>query len=301
MANSWKVKQIEPNIHRIEVPLERNASWEQWVLLTADRHWDNISSDRELQKRHLEEAKKRNAIIIDLGDFFCAMQGRYDPRRSLKEVRPEHNVTDYLNALSDTAAKWFKPYAANFAVMGFGNHESSVHKNCGYDLTQALVRDLKSYDSPVCKGGYAGWIKFSFQRQSTSKDIGRGKPVGHTITLYYHHGYGGDSPVTRGVIQTARMGLYLPDAQIVVTGHTHNEWALPITRIRINQYDRQYRDEQVHLKLPSYKDDYGTGEGGWHIERGGPPKPTGATWLRFYHVDRAPEPAGVRFEYIRAQ
>jgi hypothetical protein len=36
----------------------------------------------------------------------------------------------------------------------------------------------------------------------------------------------------------------------------------------------------LHLKVPSYKEEYVDGYGGWHIERGGPPKPTGAVWLR---------------------
>jgi hypothetical protein len=31
----------------------------------------------------------------------------------------------------------------------------------------------------------------------------------------------------------------------------------------------------------TYKEEYGAGEGGWHIETGKPPKPLGAWWLRF--------------------
>jgi len=36
------------------------------------------------------------------------------------------------------------------------------------------------------------------------------------------------------------------------------------------------------VKCPTYKDEYKTGEGGWHIATGKPPKPLGAYWLRFY-------------------
>jgi hypothetical protein len=30
----------------------------------------------------------------------------------------------------------------------------------------------------------------------------------------------------------------------------------------------------------TYKDEYGSGLGGWHIERGAPPKPLGGYWMR---------------------
>jgi len=43
---------------------------------------------------------------------------------------------------------------------------------------------------------------------------------------------------------------------------------------------------QYHVRLPGYKNDYGDGYGGWHIERGGPPKPNGCVFLRFYRESR---------------
>ena len=45
------------------------------LMLTSDRHHDSTHCNRELEKKHLEEAKKRNAFIIDCGDLFDAMQG----------------------------------------------------------------------------------------------------------------------------------------------------------------------------------------------------------------------------------
>ncbi len=91
--------------------------------------------------------------------------------------------------------------------------------------------------------------------------------------------------MTKGVIQTNRMAVYLPDADFVVTGHTHNEWIFPITRERISQADVLFKDRQVHIKLPGYKDEYAEGAEGWHIERGGPPKPLGAAWLHFFYCN----------------
>ena len=103
-----------------------------------------------------------------------------------------------------------------------------------------------------------------------------------TKRLAWHHGYGGDAPVTKGTIQTNRMSVYLPDANIVVTGHTHNKWIFPITRLRISGHGVTYIDEQIHVKIPGYKEEYVDGFSGWHVERGAPPKPTGSAWLRLW-------------------
>jgi len=59
---------------------------------------------------------------------------------------------------------------------------------------------------------------------------------------------------------------------------------------------KQTKKTTVQVKLPTYKDEYGKGEGGWHIETGKPPKPLGAYWLRMFPVDGV-----VQFEVQRAR
>ena len=70
--------------------------WELWILLTSDWHWDNPKCDRKTLKRHLDQAKERNAKIIITGDLFCAMQGKYDKRSNKSSLRPEHQTDNYL-------------------------------------------------------------------------------------------------------------------------------------------------------------------------------------------------------------
>lgn len=99
--------------------------------------------------------------------------------------------------------------------------------------------------------------------------------------LHYFHGTGGGGPVTRGVIQTNRLAVFNPDADIVLTGHTHDEWILPITRQRISDQGVPYHDEQIHVRTPGYKDSWSDGYGGWEVEKMLGPKPKGAAWLTF--------------------
>ena len=252
-----------------------SSGWEQWFLLSADRHHDNIYCDRKLEKRHLEEAKERNAYVMDFGDLFCAMQGKYDPRKSMDDIRPEDVGADYLDRIVRHAAEDYAPYAKNILLIGKGNHESAILKHNSTCLISQLTYQLnQEFGGDIKIGGYGGWVRFLFVVNKTKRK---------SINLKYHHGAGGGGPVTRGVIQSNRQAVYLPDADIVVNGHTHDSWVLPIARERLNEKGNVKRDLLWFVRTPGYKDEYGDGSEGYHIEKWGAPKPVGATWLRLYY------------------
>lgn len=258
------------------VTIDSNGPFEQDFLCSADRHWDNPNSDLDLQRKHLDQAMDRKAGILDFGDLFCAMQGKFDKRSSKSSLRIDHLQSDYYDALVDSAAEWFWPYARRFIRIAYGNHETSVLTKHETDITKRLVKALNRgrRKHKVHLGGYSGWVLFLFRDMAT-------KRITHRKKLWYIHGYGGGGPVTKGVIQSNRQAVYIPDADLVINGHIHEEWVLPITRQRLDNQGNIWRDEQLHIRIPSYKDEYGDGSGGWHVERGGPPKPIGAIWLTF--------------------
>lgn len=254
--------------------MECKSGWEQWFLLRSDAHHDNPHCDWKLERKHLEEAKERGAGIIDNGDLFCSMQGKYDRRSDKSNLRPEHQSGEYLDALVRTAAEFYQPYAANFMLMAKGNHETKIRERHETDLTQRLVERLNTETkSNILASGYGGWVRFMFRR-GTFCD---------SRILYHHHGHGGGGPVTRGIIQTNRYSVWNPDADFVLTGHTHDEWILPIPRQRISDLGKPYHDEQLHIRPPGYKDAWGDGHEGWEVEKALGPKTKGAAWLRFYY------------------
>lgn len=258
----------------VRVPYERRASWEAKFLLSSDRHWDNPHSDREMQKSHLEEAKRVGAGIIDVGDLFCAMQGKYDPRASKKDVRDEHNVSSYLDALVNTASEWFAPYAGNFICIGQGNHETSILKHQETDLTERLVHSLREKTgADVHNGHYGGYVRFNFQ-----SDRERDR---QSVTLKYYHGHGGGGEVTKGLIQANRRAVIYPDADIIATGHVHEMWVMEQGRERLSQHGKVYDSVQTHVCLGTYKNEHNGGKGGYHTEKGRGPRPRGAYWLTY--------------------
>ena len=299
---NYEVKKFGRNLIEVTCHTDGKAlsDWEQWFLLTSDRHWDNPKSNWDLQIEHMKEAQKRNAGIIDAGDLFCAMQGKYDPRGKKGDVRPEHDVVDYLDSLVYTSCDFFSPYAENMIMIARGNHEANILKRHETDLIERLCATIKyKTGHRIINGGYSGYIRFRI------KDPNTGRTAGRTLNLHYSHGHGGGGPVTKGVIQTNRKAVYLPDAHIVISGHVHESWKLDLVRLRLGRTET-YHDEQTHLCIPTYKEEYKDGFEGWHVERGAPPKPIGAYWLRlFFKATRAETEYGVSryidYEIIRAK
>lgn len=165
---------LSRNVLRVSFPYV-HSGWEQWVLLTSDRHHDSKWNDRDFEILHLETAKKRNALIVDVGDVFDVMQGRYDPRRTYRDLRPEYTVENYLDEIVTDAAQFYKPFANNFLVIGRGNHEQAILKNNGVDLISNLVHRLNSEAGAKIQAGfYGGWVKFQFLiggTQSVAKNL----------------------------------------------------------------------------------------------------------------------------------
>ena len=274
---SWTVNNLSKTVVRVNMDVKKRNGWEQWFLLSSDRHHDNAHTNHSIERKHLEEAKERNAGVIDAGDLHCAMQGKFDPRQDRSALREEYQGGDYFDALVREAADFYSPYAENMILLGRGNHEQSVLRRHETDLTERTAQAIRTQNnaSPVVAGGYGGWVLFRVKRDKAS----------FVCRMKYFHGAGGGGPVTRGVIQTNRMAVYLPDADIVLTGHTHDSWVVPIARERCSPTGSVSIDEQLHVRSGTYKDEYQDGHSGWHVETMKPPKPLGAMWLRFYFSD----------------
>lgn len=258
----------EQHVHTMHVPVTRNADWETWLLLMADVHWDNPLCRRDILKRHLDQAAERSARVFVFGDLFCLMNGKYDPRRSLGKVRPEHKVDHYLDAVIDGAVEWWQPWAPLVELVAPGNHETAVHKTTGSDPTTRFAKGVG-----CAVGTYQGWVRLML---SATEHAYR-----QQVRVRYHHGHGGGGVVTKGTLWPQRRAAWWPDADIVVSGHIHEQWSFPIVRERITTGGRVYTDTQLHLQTPTYKDETTAGVG-WAVEKGMSPRPLGAWWVRMW-------------------
>lgn len=260
---------MKTNVHII------NNEWQpKKVLLLSDIHWDNPKCQRDLLKRHLDEANEIGADVLLNGDTFCLMQGAYDPRKNKNDIRPEHNKANYLDAVVNDAVQWFSPYAHLIKVVGYGNHETNILKRQETDVIERFVYGLNSTnETQVEVGGYGGWIVYRFQRNN-----GEGRC---RFAIKYFHGSGGGGPVTKGTIQFNRMSTMVEGADMIWMGHVHEDQELTYTVERLNQ-NKVWLKDILMVRTATYKEEYNEGKGGWHVERGASPKPLGGRWLELH-------------------
>lgn len=254
--------------------------WEFWTLLRSDVHRDSIFSNRELEKIHLDMALERGAGIIDAGDLFDIMQGKKDPRSSYSELRPEYLTQNYFSAVAQDNANFYAPYAHNFLVLGKGNHETSILRHNNLDMTSDLVSKLNAKaGSNIQAGGYGGYVRFILRG---------GRERQYQVKLRYWHGGGAGAPVTRGAIDTNRQAVYLPDVDVVVNGHNHHTYYIPIERIRLNDVGNLKYDTIHFVRTPGYKrangDNYPME--GFDVEKMPEPRPIGCVWMRMFYAGR---------------
>ncbi len=251
-----------------------SADWSQRYLLLADVHFDSPHCNRRLLRSLLQQAQETGAGVMCFGDFYDAMQHRDDKRGSKSDLLPQYKAGDYVNQLVDDAAEFLAPFASNIVFLSMGNHETAILKHLEVDILLLLAGRLN-----VCKMGYSGFVRFLFSR---NHERGRNSGGNTSRVMFFHHGSGGGGEVTKGVIRAQRQSAWVGDADIFVGAHVHESWRLESERLRLSSTGQVYRDRVMHLCLPTLKDEFELA-GGFHIEKGRPPKPTGAYWLEFRH------------------
>jgi Icc-related predicted phosphoesterase len=266
------VKKHAKNIHELNLIGKKVK-----IAMLSDIHWDNPKCDWNQLKKDLDYCKENDIPVMINGDMFCLMQGKGDRRGNKSDIRPEHNNAKYLDSIVETAVEWFLPYAHILTVIGYGNHETAIIKWQETDILQRFV-DLLNYKagSSVYTGGYGGWLVV---RQHISENINT------SFKIKYFHGSGGGGVVTKGALNLTRALEMYEDFDVFTMGHIHENASRNDVRDTISYNTKQgYRQEhkEIHLMLTgTYKEEYGDGSKGWHVERGAPVKPTGGRILVF--------------------
>ena len=237
-------------------------------LLLSDVHYDSTKCDRDMLKDHLDKALALKASVYIFGDWFDLMQGMYDPRRSYSSLRPEYKSITYLDDVINDAVEFLEPYREVLAMVGRGNHETNIEKRLS---TSPIDRLVGALGGGIMAGPYSGWVQLVYSRNANNNG-GR-----HQRMLHFHHGYGGNAPRSKGVLNVDLDQKEWPDADVIVSGHTHQKWHVPMSVERITDRLNTYEDTVHHLKLGSYKklDRFA----GWEVEKGFQQPRLGGWWM----------------------
>lgn len=253
-----------------KVPGTPKIGYTKSFLLMSDVHIDSTKCDRNLLRKHLREAKEKNAGVFIFGDIFDIMQGRNDRRSNKLSMDPAiykimmENKMSYYDAACKFAVDFFEPYKANMSFASYGNHETAINRHNEFDILQRFTTQLD-----MQMGTYEGYVRFQFPdaNRSASK------------LLKYHHGYGG-AKRSKGILDSQLFAFLYPDADICVRGHNHYKFLDTNSRERVTEKGRRTKSKQYYVNLGTYKEkDPGMG---WETEKGFYPPTLGGWWLELY-------------------
>jgi hypothetical protein len=251
-----------------------------YALLLSDTHIGAHDCDKALLVDDLEWAKKHDADVLVDGDL-CDLILPKDHKRFMPSVLDkEITASDSVcNATIDLCTRLLRPYAANIRMIGTGNHESAMQKYHSLDVTRLIIRELnRETGADIKHGGYTGAVVWTFRR---------GGGGGTSFSIYYHHGFGGSAPVTKGMIDFNRLSTYARGADVIWCGHKHWRWASQVVERHIPQRGTQFVDKPVwHIMTGSYVggppdqfDRSGSYQSRWATEKGFAPQGKGGAKL----------------------
>lgn len=233
-----------PNASVLDIVYKMKSKDTKHLYAMSDIHFDSVKCDLALLDKHLSAAAETKSPVLIGGDLFDVMQSHDDPRRSLEELQSEYKHDSYLDLVVLDAANFLSKFNVPY-IIGMGNHEAAVLRKNNTNLTERLVYALNTSGGEAYSMGYWGFIRLMFQYEKGDERCSR--------TLYWHHGFGASAPVTRGVIDTARQAAYLPDADVVINGHNHQEYVVTLNRIRLTKLGAPYEQYQHFVRTPGYK------------------------------------------------
>jgi len=268
-----KITKHNPAAVTIEIPSK--AKQRLSVMLSSDVHFDSTVCDRNLFKEHLKIAEELQAPVLIAGDLLDAMQGKFDPRRQPEDLKDEYKVSAYYDAIVMDAAKFLSQFDIPLYILALGNHETGVLRHSNTDLLGNVAYQLRvEHGKEAVSMGYWGYLRFQFRYKKGAANASK--------VLYWHHGKSNGAPVTKGVIQVARQGVYLQSPDFVLNGHNHQAYCMPVPVERLNQKTMEpYTDVVWYLRTPGYKTNPTDSMKTWgfEAERHRAPTPRGCIFL----------------------
>lgn len=258
---------IEP-LNRTAFRVRADAG--QKFLFISDVHFDSTKCDRELLTKHLTEAKREGAKVFIFGDALDCMGGKYDPRSTYSDIRPEYKSITYLDDVVDDFVNYISKFKGTIVFLGRGNHETNIEKRMHTSLLDRVAALHNADGGNITVGGYSGWLIFSMNKGNNS--------IRQSSMVHFHHGFGGNSPRSKGVLAVDLDKMQFPDADVIVRGHTHQKWHVPQIVDRINMHGNHSQQRVHHLRTGSYKL-LGDRYAGWATEKGFNTPTLGGWWL----------------------
>ena len=273
-------------------------------------HIDSFMFAEKRARRIIEEALcyPGETRIILVGDNNDGMQGRNDPRRSRKamiaeglaaEKDPDLQGLDYANYMIAKTVKFLRPYAEHLDVMLLGNHELSIKKNMGVDVTK-LVADQLSAESghQIYRGGLEGFVRAKFYYKTKGA-----KSYGSKLSkvIHFRHDGGSCGKRSKGILAYDLLAAEYQNSDVFITAHTHDMLAHETKNTILDPLGKFRNDSRIYLQCPSFKESWkNPNKDGWWEATNKGARAVGA-WLLRYHCHKGHQAPVLktRYEFLR--
>ena len=237
---------MEVNTWRFDYSKQREFPF----FLASDLHLRNPDCDEERIRRDMDKAKRRGCRILLLGDILdLILPG--DPKR-YTAGRDVAHVDAAVNDAVDYAVKFLEPWVNGIDMIAMGNHETAPLRFCSVDPILFLVRDLNRLRDkklpPIKHGGYTGFLRMGFYLGTSGRE--------KAVDIWYNHGQGGSSEVTRGAIDLTRRQYVKAD--LIWLGHKHKRLVMDLDyELGVTQKGAIYEKERRGVITGCYLRNYG--------------------------------------------
>ncbi|MBO4622537.1 MAG: metallophosphoesterase [Bacilli bacterium] len=223
------------------VPLKAGTTLK--LALFSDIHFDSPDCDKATLKKHLDFCLKDGRYILIGGDLFDAILLR-DGKRAVNHLMEKGD--NQLNIKINEIVEFLRPYKDNILFIGRGNHEESILKYSGVDILELTTQLLNAGSKhQIQYGNYANFLRFNFVNKSNRSLL--------HYDIFENHGAGGNSPVTKGMIDFNRIAKgTLTD--LIWLGHKHNaiaDYSDPI--MYLDQNGEVKMKNRQCIQTPSYQ------------------------------------------------
>ena len=183
------------------------------IFPMSDIHIGAMAFNRELFEQFLEEADRRDAYIVLLGDTFeMALPSHIEHSVWEQDLNPDAQL--------ELAIEYLKPRKDRIIISTGGNHDARVWKKTGVDIARVLSRELGCFYNR--NGGY---FKVSVGAQTYTWSI-------------FHGAQASVNPFTE---MEKRLAVY-DESDIIAMGHNHQLCFKAVVKKRI-----QEGSEERHL------------------------------------------------------
>jgi len=220
------------------------------ICSISDTHEGHVNQDSEALRRTL--ARKDCYFIFngDNWDSIVIPDRRY--HKSMDATKGDAILDEGYNSFKEKLL----PIKDRILWVHRGNHEDTVIRRCGVDLTKRLCEELG-----VLYAGYSSLIGVMLYKKGGGT---------RTVDFRCHHGWGGGCRTIGSVITKYSHDIKYWEADIYIYGHDHAMHAVPIPRGRRAGKKLLADDKHVILSGTYLRTYTNTIDASWHETRGFP-------------------------------